>query len=401
MTPTTPDLPTFPGTRTPHCPFDPPPEHADWRAGEGLRRAVWKGAPVWVVTRYEDIRAAMGDPRLSADNHRPDFPAATPPPAHQPQAFPRMDDPEHARLRRMLTRDFTVKRVEAMRPEIRRTVDGFLDEMIAKGRPAELVHDFALPIPSLVISLMLGVPYEEHEFFQTHTGTLVDATATAEARQGANIALFLYLLDLVERKEREPGDDIVSRLVHDQVAAGELTKDFVAMNAMTLLIAGHETTANMIALGTLALLQNPGQLARVRDTDDPALIASGVEELLRYLTIAQDMVARVATEDVVIGGQLVRAGEGLIMSLPAGNRDAAFAADPDTVDVGRNARGHLAFGYGVHQCLGQALARAELQVALPALLRRLPGLRLAVPLEEIVFRTDMSTYGVHALPVTW
>jgi cytochrome P450 len=157
----------------------------------------------------------------------------------------------------------------------------------------------------------------------------------------------------------------------------------------------------MIALGTLALLQHPEEAARIRDTDDPVLVASAVEELLRHLTIVHSLVARVAAEDVTIGGQLVRAGEGLLMNLPAGNRDAAFLADADAFDIDRNVRGHLAFGYGVHQCLGQTLARAELQIALPALLRRLPGLRLAVPLEELRFRHDMSIYGVHELPVAW
>jgi cytochrome P450 len=312
-----------------------------------------------------------------------------------------MDDPEHARLRRMLTKDFTVKRVEAMRPQIQGMVDGFLEEMIAKGQPADLVRDYALPVPSLVISLLLGVPYADHEFFQQQTSVMMSLTASQEKKRVANRALFGYLLDLVGRKEREPGEDLISRLVREHVATGELSREAAAMNGYILLNAGHETSANMIALGTLALLQHPEEAARIRDTDDPVLVASAVEELLRHLTIVHSLVARVAAEDVTIGGQLVRAGEGLLMNLPAGNRDAAFLADADAFDIDRNVRGHLAFGYGVHQCLGQTLARAELQIALPALLRRLPGLRLAVPLEELRFRHDMSIYGVHELPVAW
>ncbi len=170
---------------------------------------------------------------------------------------------------------------------------------------------------------------------------------------------------------------------------------------MGLLVAGHETTANMIALGTLTLLRHPGQLTRIRDTDDPAVLANVVEELLRYLTIAQDVVMRVATEDLTIGGQLIRAGEGLMMNLPAGNRDAGIFEQPDTLDIDGNSRSHLAFGYGVHQCIGQSLARVELQIALSTLLRRLPGLRLAVPMEQVNFRHDMTVYGVHELPVAW
>jgi cytochrome P450 len=209
------------------------------------------------------------------------------------------------------------------------------------------------------------------------------------------------MMELVARKEREPGDDLISRLIREHVQTGELRRETAAMNGIILLNAGHETTANMIALGTVALLENPEALARIRDTDDPDVIANAVEELLRYLTIVHSLVARVATEDVEIGGQLVKAGEGLIMNLPAGNWDPGFAERPETLDLDRAVRGHIAFGYGVHQCIGQTLARAELQIALPTLLRRLPGLRLAVPVEELRFRGDMSIYGVHALPVGW
>jgi cytochrome P450 len=209
------------------------------------------------------------------------------------------------------------------------------------------------------------------------------------------------MMELVARKEREPGDDLMSRIVREHVATGELRRETAATNGVILLNAGHETTGNMIALGTAALLENPDQAAVLRETDDPNVIANAVEELLRYLTIVHSLVVRIATEDVEIGGQLVRAGEGLVMNLPAGNWDPTFTAEPETLDLHRPARGHLAFGYGVHQCLGQTLARAELQIALPTLLRRLPELRLAVPIEEIRFRNDMSIYGVHSLPVNW
>ena len=209
------------------------------------------------------------------------------------------------------------------------------------------------------------------------------------------------MTELSERKEREPGDDLISRLMTEYVATGQLNRATVAMNGAILLQAGHETTANMIALGTVALLEHPDQLARLRETDDPAVIANVVEELMRYLTIVHSQIERVALEDLTISGQLIRAGEYVLMNLPAGNWDAAFVDDPDSLDIDRNTRGHLGFGFGVHQCIGQNLARVELQVALSTLVRRLPGLRLAVPPEELDFAYEKEIYGMHELPVTW
>ncbi|RSM53324.1 cytochrome P450 [Actinoplanes sp. ATCC 53533] len=397
----TPDLPVLPGERDARCPFNPPAEYTRWREDDGLRQVNWQGHTVWAVNRYEDIKTAMTHPRISArtlgvlqGNGNHEGPNA-------PEVFPRMDDPEHARLRRMLTKDFTVRRINAMRPQIEDMANDFIDTMVAKGQPADLVQDYALPIPSLVISLLLGVPYTDHGIFQAITSTMMNMSATQQEKAKASGQFFGYMMELVARKEREPGDDLISRLIREHVQTGELRRETAAMNGIILLNAGHETTANMIALGTVALLENPEALARIRDTDDPDVIANAVEELLRYLTIVHSLVARVATEDVEIGGQLVKAGEGLIMNLPAGNWDPGFAERPEILDLDRSVRGHIAFGYGVHQCIGQTLARAELQIALPTLLRRLPGLRLAVPVEELRFRGDMSIYGVHALPVGW
>jgi len=253
-----------------------------------------------------------------------------------------------------------------------------------------------------VIAHMLGVPYSDHEYFQSASSNFMDLTLPADQARASRAEFTKYLLDQVHRKEREPGEDLLTRLLTERVATGELTAEQVARTALLLLIAGHETTANMIALGALTLLQHHDQLARLRDADDPALAARAVEELLRYLTIAENPIVRVAREDITIGDQLVRAGEGLVISLPAGNRHAGLPdGDHDAFDIDHNARAHLAFGYGVHQCLGQNLARVELQIALPALLRRLPGLRLAVPFEEVSFRQQMAIYGLTRLPVAW
>jgi cytochrome P450 len=207
--------------------------------------------------------------------------------------------------------------------------------------------------------------------------------------------------DLVERKEREPGDDLISPLITDYVASGELSRETAAMNAMILLQAGHETTASMIALGTVALLQNPDVFDLLRRTDDAAVVANIVEELMRYLTIVHSQVDRVATEDLSIDGELIRAGDFLLMNLPAGNWDPEFADDPASFDAERNTRGHLGFGFGVHQCIGQNLARVEMQVALSTLVRRLPGLALAIPADELRFQNAQEIYGIEELPITW
>ncbi|SCE09116.1 cytochrome P450 [Streptomyces sp. DvalAA-19] len=397
---TTAAQPLFPAARAPQCPFNPSPEYAGWRAEEGLRKVSWNGHSVWAVSRFEDIKAAMTDPRISAEALALQSNGAHEGP-NAPEIFARMDDPEHARLRRMLTKDFTVKRVDALRPQIQEMADGFIDAMIEKGAPADLVQDYALPIPSLVISLMLGVPYKDHDFFQTITATMMNMHTPREEKAQASREFFGYMMELVARKEREPEDDLMSRVVHEHVLTGQLRRETAAMNGVILLNAGHETTANMISLSTAALLENPRMADRLVTCEDPRQLANAIEELLRYLTIVHSLVARVAKEDLELGGQQIKAGEGLIMNLPAGNWDPAFTEQPELLDLDRKARGHLAFGHGVHQCLGQTLARAELQIALPTLLRRLPGLRLAVPLEEISFRNDMSIYGVHELPLTW
>lgn len=392
-------LPVIPAARSPRCPLTPPAEFADWRDNPGLQRARWQGKQVWMISRHEDIRAALVDPRLSANTMA--YATAVSDQTESPaQVFARLDDPEHHRLRRMMAGQFTFRRAEALRPQFQAIADRYLDEMIAAGPPADLVRSFALPVPSMVICHLLGVPYEDHDFFQEQSGAGQDAT-DPERQAAAQLALFGYMFELVERKEREPGDDLMSRLVTDHVLTGELTRETAAMNGVVLLAAGHETTASMISLGTLALLQHPEQSVRLRESGDPAVAAAIVEELLRYLTIVHSMIDRVAVEDLTIGGQLVRAGETVLMNLPAGNFDPEFLERPGDFDPGRSVRGHLSFGYGVHQCLGQHLARTELQVALPTLFRRLPDLALAAPADTLNFLNNKEIYGLQELPVTW
>ncbi|SEL29412.1 cytochrome P450 [Streptacidiphilus jiangxiensis] len=392
------DALTYPAARG-GCPFAPPPAYQEALEQRPVTRiSLWDGSRAWLVTRHEDVRAVMGDRRFSADARKPGFPFLSDGRrelAAQNPSFIRMDDPEHARFRRMLTGDFIIKRVEALRPAIQRIVDGFLDEMTSHHPPADLVAEFALPVPSLVICMLLGVPYQDHAYFQERSRILLRNHSTAAQVRRARDELSDYLQELAKRKELEPDEHIISKLI----ARGDLTREEVAGMSLLLLVAGHETTANMTALSTLALLRDPAQLARLRE--DPTLIKGAVEELLRFLSIVQGGTLRVAVESAEIGGTTIEAGEGVICMLSTANRDSSVFATPEALDVGRDARRHVAFGFGVHQCLGQPLARLELQIALETLIRRLPDLRLAVPFEDVRFRTDTAVHGLEELPVTW
>ncbi|WP_037578028.1 cytochrome P450 [Phaeacidiphilus oryzae] len=403
--PELPELPEFPSPRAAGCPFDPPPNLQALQAEEPVSRVrIWDGSTPWLITRYDHFRALIGDPRISADSEHPGYPhrsAGGRTSSGVLRTFLTMDDPEHARHRRMVTAPFTIRRIEAMRPAVQRIVDDLIDEILAGPKPADLVDAFALPVPSLVISELLGVPYQEHEFFQRNTRIVVRRTSTAEEVDAANGALTDYLDGLLAEKLAHPRDDVLSRLATERVATGEMTRREAARLGVLLLAAGHETTANMIALGTLALLRNPDQLALLREAEDPALVASAVEELLRYLNITHSGRRRVALEDIEIGGQTIRAGDGLVFANDIANRDAGAFADPDRLDLTRDARRHVAFGYGVHQCLGQPLARMELQVVYGTLYRRIPTLALATEPERIEFKHDGIVYGVYELPVTW
>ncbi|MET9388335.1 cytochrome P450 [Streptomyces sp. NPDC002928] len=406
LTGTAPDaavpVPEFPMARQARCPFDPPLALKELQEEGPLTKVrLWDGSKPWLVTRYAEQRTLLGDPRVSADTDRPGYPTKASPDAGEGKlSFIMMDDPEHARLRRMVTAPFAIKRVEALRPAVQRIVDGLIDELLAGPRPVDLVEAFALPIPSLVICELLGVPYADHDFFQDNTKTMVHRDATPEQRGLASRQVAGYLDALIGERLAEPQDDLLSS-VAERVHAGELTRQQATEMALLLLIAGHETTANMIALGTLALLQNPDQLALLRETDDPKLVASAVEELLRYLHITHLGRRRAVTEDIEIAGQVLKAGDGIIMVNEIANRDPEVFPDPDRLDLTRDARRHVAFGFGVHQCLGQPLARMELQVVYGTLYRRIPTLKAACALEDIRFKHDAFIYGVHELPVTW
>jgi hypothetical protein len=397
-----PSIPAFELARPKDAPLDPPPFYAQLREECPLTRVSLYGGRLspWLVTRWEDARAVLGSPAFSTDPALPGAPNSREGMQRSPRGFfLQQDDPIHAVMRRTLTREFMVKRVDALRPGIARLTHELLTDLTKHQGPVDFVEHFSLPLPSLVICELLGVPYEDHAFFQQQSKILVDMKATAEEAARAIAALGEHLLELVRIKRAAPGDDVLTRLAV-QADEGVITDQDAADLSAFLLFAGHETTANMIALSTVTLIQHPDQIPHLLGRPDQ--VAGGVEELLRYLTILHHGLRRTAVEDVVIGDVTIRAGEGVIVSINVANRDPRLFTAPDDLDLDRDgARRHLAFGYGVHQCLGQSLARAELQIVLPELFRRLPDLKIAVPLEDIAFRQETVVYGVRELPVTW
>ncbi|MFD7658158.1 cytochrome P450 [Actinosynnema sp. NPDC059797] len=390
-------LPTaLPITRT--CPYSPPEEHLRLRREAPVSRVTLpSGAVVWALTRHEDIRAMLTDPRFSSDRRNPGFPVLVPGQRALAGFTPSligMDPPEHGPARRAVVGEFTVRRMAALRPRVQQIVDEHVDAMLAGPKPVDLVKALSLPVPSLVICELLGVPYADHEFFQSRSALLLKRTTSAEERVGVITDLRAYLGELIEAKRANPADDLLSR----QVTASD-DRDQLVMLAFLLLVAGHETTANMISLGVLTFLEHPEHARAIRR--DPAKTPFAVEELLRYYTIAEVATSRVAVADAEIGGVPIKAGEGVVALSNTGNRDPEVFERPDELDLGRGARHHLAFGFGPHQCLGQNLARLELEVVFDTLFRRIPDLRPAVPLDALPFKDDANVYGIYEFPVTW
>ncbi|MEU6151082.1 cytochrome P450 [Actinosynnema sp. NPDC047251] len=385
-------------------PFDPPSQITRLRETRPVSPLEFPdGHQGWIVTGYDEARQLLADTRFSSRQdigvlhvpyETPGMPTPTEPSPQVPGLFIAMDPPEHTRLRRMLTGAFTVKRMKALEEHIVEIVERQLDGLAALTPPVDLVKEFALPVPSLVICELLGVPYEDRDTFQSNTAKFMEKDVALEDKMAAYGAMMAFLSGLVAGKRAEPGDDLLSDLARND----DLSSDELTGIAFLLLLAGHETTANMLSLGTFALLEHPEQAAELRA--DPDLVVGAVEELMRYLSIA-DIFYRYAVEDIELGGETIPAGSTVIVSLLAANRDPRRFEDPDTLDIHRKARGHLSFGHGVHQCLGQQLARIEMRAGFQGLLRRFPTLALAIPADEVRLRTDMNIYGVHELPVTW
>jgi cytochrome P450 len=382
--------------RDPDDPLNPAPELARIRAEQPVfamhhPHPTGGSFTMWLITKYAHVRQFLSSRDTSNSLGHSESVAA------QPGFLVSLDPPDHTRIRRMLTKEFSMRRLSALRPHIEEIATRFLDEMEAAGPPADLMRAFALPLPSLVICELLGVPFEDQADFQRRSDTMLDVSVTLEQQAQNSREMNAYMQSLVQRHRQQPGDDILGMLIRDH--AGDLSDEELIGIGNILLVAGHETTANTIGLGTLLLLRHPDQLALIRD--HPELTNGAVEEILRYLSIVHSGTPRIITSDMTIGDQLLRAGDVAMVSLPSANRDPDLMADADVFDVTRQPQAHVTFGHGIHQCLGQQLARLEMSVALPALLQRFPTLSLAATEADLQFRGDGPVNGVRELPVRW
>jgi cytochrome P450 len=394
------DVATFPYERK--CPFAPPEQYEAFRAEPVKKIPLATGLQIWAVTGYHNIRQLLTDPRTSASRKHDNFPFYfnAPPEFRTETSFIGYDLPEHAATRRKAAVTFTNRQVQLLRPRIEKVVDDALDAMAAMEPPVDLHHVLSLPVPMAVICLLLGIPYEDHEFFQVNGTTLLGGIASMEERQRALVDVNNYLISLVELKQREPGEDLISRAIAEYRLTGEefTTRDLVNLCRL-LMNGGHETTASMLSLGTAALLEHPEQLALLKA--DPELVDPAVEELVRYLTIGDAAVPRVALEDIEIAGVTIRAGDGILCLGLTGNRDPEVYDRPDELILERGSRKHLGFGHGLHHCIGADLARVEMQLVWSKLFARFPDLRLAKPFEQIASKERAIIYGLWGLPVTW
>jgi cytochrome P450 len=397
--------PSLPPLHMRRTDFDPIPELGEIRETTGVRTVVNAfGMEVLLITRHDDVKAVLADHERFSNERPPGFvlpgaPVVTAEEQRRAQSgnLLGLDPPRHTRLRRMLTGEFTARRMKRLEARIVEIVDAHLDAMEKQGAPTDLVADFALPIPSLVICELLGVPYDDRSDFQHRTTRQLDLSLPIAERLDMQRQGRDYMQTLVTQTRRAPGEDMLGMLVREH--GDELTDDELVGVANLLLLAGHETTSNMLGLGTLALLRHPDQLALVRD--DPDAVGPAVEELMRWLSIVHTGIPRITTTEVEIAGVTIPKHQLVFVSLPSANRDPGQIENPETLDVRRGAMGHLAFGHGVHHCLGAPLARMEMRIAFPALLRRFPTLHLAEPFDEVAFRSFHFIYGLQSLKVGW
>jgi cytochrome P450 len=394
------DLRSFPFPR--QAPLDPPHELAVVRETEPISTVkLWDGTPALLATRYEDIRHVLRDPQISSDTSRDRFPQASETAVKfrgGQKVFVRMDSPAHDVHRMMLTKDFTVRHVREYRPYLDEMIDELFDEMERKGAPADLVEDFALVVPSRVITRILDLPPEDSEFFLDRVKTSMNLDSTPEQIAQSGKDTLDYFARVIEDRTGGSGDDLITRLVRQRVMTGELTSTELQHMLHLVLVGGFDTTANMIALGTLLFLQNPDQIEMLQGS--PELLPTAVEEMLRYLSVAHHVAYRQAKGETELAGHRIEDGDAVVAPIQAANHDPDVFPSPEKFDITRDARGHLAFGYGIHQCLGQALARVELQAVFGKLFDRFPNIGLATDWESLVFRNSII-YGVEKLPVSW
>ncbi|UJR14381.1 hypothetical protein I4U23_001377 [Adineta vaga] len=397
------DIPSFPMKRK--SPLRPPPEYAKLRKEAPVTKAkIWDGSSVWLVSRHKDVVKVLTDSSFSKVRTHEGFPetgpggkaAAT---ATKP-TFVDMDPPEHTQHRSMVENDFSMKNVESLRPKLEKIANNLIDEMKKKKQPVDLHISYSLPVPTFTIYDMLGIPYEDHDFLERCNAIRTNGSATSAESSAASQDLMNYLARLVEKKKKNKGgNDMITRLLK-QVQQGKLTDEELVAMSFLLLVAGNATTANMITLGILTLLQHPNQLNELKK--NPSLIKNAVEEILRYLTGSQFATRRVAIQKVQIGNQLIEKNQGVWALNASANDDEEVFKNPTQFDIHRQPNPHLAFGEGIHRCVAEHLARAEIEVAINTLLHRLPNLQLAVPFDKIEYVTDSSRdFGVNALPIKW
>ncbi|MEU1663807.1 cytochrome P450 [Streptomyces sparsogenes] len=362
-----------------------------------LRVRMEYGEPAWLVTRYADARLVLGDRRFSrAEAAHHDEPRQSE--GRRNSGILTMDPPDHTRLRTLVAKAFTVHQVEKLRPSVRRLTHGLLDELEAAGPPADLVDRYALPIPVGVICRLLGVPEEDRPKFRTWSdAALSTSSLSAEEFDRNRDELRAYMAGLIEDHRATPRDDLMTSLIEARDAGDRLSELELVDLCVAILVAGHETTATQIPNFVLTLLEHPAELKRLRE--EPALLNGAVEELLRFVPLGSGASQpRYATEDIEVGGTLVRAGEPVLVAVGSANRDALRFDRPGTLNVARPATQHLGFGHGVHHCLGAPLARLELQEALGALITRFPGLRLA---GDVEWKDRMLVRGPRVMPIGW
>ncbi|HJP73264.1 MAG TPA: cytochrome P450 [Pseudonocardiaceae bacterium] len=397
---------TFPMSRAPGCPFDPSPTLARYRSHSDLPKVHCPAdIDAFVVSLFDQVRQVLGSPYTSS-RAAASFHVLRDPEATKKKPFAgnpiQADGEEHHFLRKLLMPEFTVPRTRRLIPYIEGIVHHHIDAMLSAGSEADLVADFAVAIPSLIICELLGVEHDDRPLFVSWGGTLMDTRKTPAEVGEAGVQLMGYTTNLATAKIANPGDDAVSRIYQRSVKAGRpLQPHELGHMALVLLVAGTETTANMIALSTLLLITEQ-QATWHALRQDPAIAEAVVEELLRYLTVVQHGVLRYTTAQVDVGEGTIGPDEWVVGSLAAANRDPNVFANPDIFDITRpDPQRHLAFGWGAHQCAGKQLARTELISILQILPRRIPTLRPLIPLHELPFKRDWMVYGLEDLGVSW
>lgn len=393
------DVPEFPQLRD--DPLRPPRAYEEWREEAPAKQVrLQNGRTAWVVLRHDEVRKVLESPVISRDPGLANFPQvrAGKTMTRNDQVLNHMDPPMHGRFRKLLAPWFSLKRVNQMRPGIQQIVDDAIDRLMTLDRPANLHKEFSLVVPSTVICQLLGIDYGYHDEFERLAAVTTSAGADPESFGAASAELFELVNKLVDDNIADPSDGVLNVLT-TAMQAGDITREQCVAHTFVMIVGGHETTANTISLGHLQLWRQPELFEHLRA--NPEAIPVAINEMLRIQSINDGSLGRISTADLDLGGVKIPAGEGIIPVMSPADFDPRAWDDPDTFDLGRDNKTQLGLGAGIHACLGQNLARAELEIVFETVLRRLPSLQVAVPEEEIGFQRDGFIFGVRDMPVTW